>query len=435
MLNFIRKLSFFCCLTVALPTAATNGYFMIGYGAKSIGLAGSGVAQGEDRLVGALNPAGMAHVKNGIDGGLRMIGAQRNGSIDCRGIFGCNTIVRDRSSRTVFYIPNFGWKRALSDKLALGVSVYGNGGINTTYGRAFYRETIARIQGASPGTPGFPRTGKLGIDFSQLFISPSFAYRLSDNHTIGIAPIISMQRFSTRGLDLFAGLSSDPTSLTGRGTDYNAGAGVKFGWQGQVLPAVRLGAQYTTEIWTGKAEKYSGLLADGGSFNAPSHWTVGLAWAASSQVTVFVDYQRIHWSSIDSIGNPGPSAAELGGVIDPTRRLGAVNTIGFGWKDQSVYKLAIKYEPNEVFTIRAGWNHGDSQIPNNETLINIIAPATVNDNLTLGASYKFQFGEMSLSYLHGLRKTNRDPETNLFGAGARASITQNGLDISWARDF
>ena len=156
---------------------------------------------------------------------------------------------------------------------------------------------------------------------------------------------------------------------------------------------------------------------------------------AHPQLTVLFDYQRIHWNSIDSIGNPGPSAAELVGVISANRRLGAVNSIGFGWKDQSVFKLGFRYQPTETFTLRAGWNHGDSQIPNNETLINIIAPATVNDNLTLGGSYNFQFGEISLSYMHGLRKTNRDAQTNLFGAAARASITQHSLDVSWAKDF
>lgn len=408
---------------------------MIGYGAKSIGLAGSGIAIAEDRLVGSLNPAAMAHVENGIDVGMRAIGAQRNGSIDCRGIFACDSIVRDRSSRTVFYIPNFGWKRAISDKLAVGVSVYGNGGINTSYGRAFYQETVARIMGGSPGTPGFPRTGKLGIDFSQLFITPSIAYKINSHHTLGISPIFSLQRFSTRGLGLFAGLSSDPTSLTGRGTDHNVGGGVRIGWQGQLHPVLRAGAQYTSRIWTGKAEKYNGLLADGGSFDAPSHWTVGLAWAVNPKVTVLFDFQRIHWNSIDSIGNPGPTAAELGGAISPDRRLGAKNTIGFGWKDQSVFKLGFKYVPTDKLTIRAGWNHGDSQIPNNETLINIIAPATVNDNLTVGGSWKFGIGEISMTYLHGLRKTNRDQATNFFGAGSRISIVQNGLDVSWAKDF
>ena len=408
---------------------------MIGYGAKSIGVAGSGVAAAEDRLVGAVNPAGTQLVANGFDVGLRAIGAQRNGSIDCRGILGCNSIVRDRSSRTVFFIPNFGWKRQLSDDLALGVAVYGNGGINTNYGRAFYRETIARIMGGSPGTPGFPRTGKIGVDFSQLFIAPNIAYRLTDKHTIGIAPIFSLQRFSTRGLELFAGLSSDPSSLTGRGTDYNVGGGVRIGWQSQILPRFRVGAQYTSRIWTGKAEKYAGLLADGGKFDAPPHWTAGIAWQATSQFTVYFDFQQIFWESIDSISNPGPTATELAGMIAPERRLGAKNTIGFGWKDQSIFKLGLKYAVNDRLSLRAGWNYGSSVIPNKEALINILAPATVNNNFTLGGSWKFNSGELSLTYKHSARKTVSDPQTNLFGAGARASILQYALDIAWARDF
>ena len=424
----------FICLWSA-STLATNGYFMIAYGAKSIALAGSGVAAAEDRLVGALNPAGMSLVPDGFDVGLRAIGAQRSGSIDCRGIFACNAIVRDRSSRTVFVIPNFGWKKQLRDDLAVGVAVYGNGGINTNYGRAFYRETIARIMGGSPGTPGFPRTGKLGVDFSQLLVAPSLAYRISDAHTIGIAPIFSLQRFSTRGLELFAGLSSDPTSLTGRGTDYNVGGGVRVGWQSEIYPGIRLGAQYTSRVWTGKAEKYAGLLADGGQFDAPSHWTIGLAWQASKQLTTYFDFQRIYWESIDSIANAGPSAAELAGNIAPNRRLGASNTIGFGWRDQSVFKLGLKYAVTERLMLRAGWNYGSSVIPNKETLINIIAPATVNNNFTIGGSWRFSSGELSLTYKHSARKTNSDPQTNLFGTGARASILQYALDIAWAKDF
>ena len=252
----MRIIALIVTLVWTSSTLATNGYFMIGYGAKSIAVAGSGVAAAEDRLVGALNPAGTQLVADGFDVGLRAIGAQRNGSIDCRGILGCNAIVRDRSSRTVFLIPNFGWKRELTEDLSLGVSVYGNGGINTTYGRAFYREALARIMGGSPGTPGFPRTGKIGVDFSQLFIAPNLAYRLTDKHTIGIAPIFSLQRFSARGLELFGGISSDPTSLTGRGTDYNVGGGMRIGWQSTNSPK----RSFRRAIYVTRLDRQSGKV-------------------------------------------------------------------------------------------------------------------------------------------------------------------------------
>jgi len=420
----------------SFPAQATNGYFMIGYGAKSIGVGGAGVALPQDRLVGAVNPAGMGRVADGYDVGLRALAGIRNGSIDCRGIGACDTVVKDRSSRDLFTIPNFGWKRQLRDDIAVGVTVYGNGGINTTFGRAFYDEAIARITGGTPDTPGFPRDGKIGIDFSQLFIAPSFAWEAFSGHTIGISPIIAVQRFSARGFESFERLSSDPSSVTGRGTEYMLGTGFRLGWVGTIGPGVRLGAQYTSEIWTWESTKYNGLLARGGTMNAPAHWTVGVSWDASEQLTFVFDFQRILFNSINTVGNPGPTTAELLGAITPARLLGADGSIGFGWTNQSVFKVGTVWRPRERLTLRAGWNHGSSQIPNRESLINTVAPATVNDHVTIGGSWVFTGrGELSFAYMYVFKKANHDRSSALLGTAIRNSIYEHGLDVSWSSSF
>ena len=435
-MNLLRILLLLMLLLGALPASATNGYFMIGYGAKSIGLGGAGVALPQDRLVGALNPAGMGFVEDGFDAGLRILAAIRNGSIDCSGIGACMTVVKDRSARDLYLIPNFGWKRQLSDNLAVGVTVYGNGGINTTFGRAFYDETVARILGGGPGTPGFPRTGKIGVDFSQLFIAPSFAWRINPSHTVGISPIMAIQRFSVRGFESFARLSSDPSSVSSRGTDYEVGGGVRLGWIGEVFPSVQFGAQYTSRIWTTKTTKYNGLLAGNGGMDAPPHWSIGVSWKATQRLTLVFDYQRILWDSIDAISNPGPTAAELAGAITPERLFGADDGVGFGWIDQSVFKFGIRYRHNDRLTLRAGWNHGSSQIPNREALFNIIAPATINDNATLGGGWKFgSVGELSFTYMYAFKKTNHDRSSEFFGTAVRHSIYEHSIDMSWSKDF
>ena len=306
--NYLKSIIIIFALVLATgarPALATNGYFMIGYGAKSNGVGGAGVALAQDRLVGAINPAAMALAADGFDGGLRVLGAIRNASIDCRGIGACDTVVKDRSARDLFLIPNFGYKRTFGDALALGVTVYGNGGINTTYGRAFYDEALARVQGGRPGDPGFPRDGKLGIDFSQLFIAPSLAWRLLDGHTVGLSPILAVQRFSARGLETFARYSSDPTSLSGRGTDYMIGGGFRVGWTGLVLPRLTLGAQFTSRIWTQDSVKYNGFIAQDGDLDAPPHWTIGFAFDATPRVTVVFDFQRILYERIDAVSDPG----------------------------------------------------------------------------------------------------------------------------------
>ena len=48
---------------------ATNGYFKIGGGAKNKGLAGTGIAYGQDAVAGATNPATLADIGTRIDAG------------------------------------------------------------------------------------------------------------------------------------------------------------------------------------------------------------------------------------------------------------------------------------------------------------------------------------------------------------------------------
>lgn len=423
-------------LQLAVPAWAANGAFLIGYGAKAIGVGGAAVAFPQDRLIGAVNPAGMAYVSDGYDAGARLMSFIRNASLDCRGIGGCDSVVKDRSGHDVFLVPNFGWNKHVSDAVAVGVSVYANGGINTSYGRGFFDEAGARIMGGRPGDAGFPGSAKLGIDFSQLLIAPAIAWRIHPSHTIGLSPVIALQRFSVRGLGSFAGISTDPSSVSERGTDYEPGIGARIGWIGDVLPGVRLGAQYTTRIWVAKTTKYNGFLAGDGDLDGPPHWSIGLAWEATPSITLAFDFQRILWDSVDAVSNPGPTSAELLGTITAERLLGADDGIGFGWIDQSVFKLGLRYRASDRFTLRAGWNHNSSQIPNRETLVNIMAPATMNDNATVGGSWKFSGGgELSLTYKHAFKKTNHDRNTAFFGAPARISIYMHMLDVSWAKDF
>ena len=62
------------------------------------------------------------------------------------------------------------------------------------------------------------------------------------------------------------------------------------------------------------------------------------------QLTLAFDYQRILFGSVATIGNPGPTAAELTGTITSARLLGGKSGIGFGWNNLSVYKVGVIYK-------------------------------------------------------------------------------------------
>ena len=412
------------------PVSAINGYFMPGYGAKSIGVAGTGVAMPQDRLTAANNPAGLALVETGLDVSTMMLHPQREGSLDCTGIGRCDRPVADRSKREFFVVPGFGYSRRWREDFTFGVSSYANGGMNTSYGRDFYGEAAQRIAGKTP-TPG-----KLGVDFAQMIIAPSAAYRAGRQWVFGIAPLLMMQKFSVRGLANFAPLSVDGTSLTNRGADYKLGGGVRVGAIYLLRPDVRLGAQYTSPIFVPRYTKYNGLFVDGGKLDSPANFTVGLSWDISSALTVGFDYQRILYADVDTIGNNGPTAAEFAGNIAAARRLGGAKGLGFGWDNLSVYKIGAIYKPNERLTWRAGWNHCEKLVPDSQALLAPLVPAPMQNDMTAGLSYRLAGGhEISIAYMHSFWSKTENKKSQFFGAPVKAEGGVDAFNVGYARNF
>jgi len=119
-------------LLFPLAASATNGYFLIGYGAKSRGMGGVGTAYATDSLAAAANPAAMADVK--LDGVMRVdIGGEifypPRSVVHSSDTLG-NT--DEKSGSNVFLIPNMGMIYKFNRKMTVGFSFIGNGA-NTRY--------------------------------------------------------------------------------------------------------------------------------------------------------------------------------------------------------------------------------------------------------------------------------------------------------------
>lgn len=416
--------------------SALYGYFLPAYGSKSTGVAGTGIAMPQDRMAGAINPAGLALIEPGFDAEVALLHPQREARLDCTNIGQCDEAVGDRSKREFFAVPGFGYSQRWGERSTLGVTLYGNGGLNTSYGRALYDEAAARIAGQGPGDPGFPARGKIGVDFAQFITALNFAYRASERWTVGIAPLIVVQKFSARGLAGFAPLSVDPGSLNGRDSDYELGGGVRVGAIYQLRPDIRVGGQYTSQLFIHDYTKYNGLFAEGGNLDAPAHYTVGLSWEASPRLTLAFDYQRILYGSIGTIGNPGPTAAELAGNIAPSRLLGGADGIGFGWNDVSVYKFAAVYGWNDRVTLRAGWGHNSGVASGSQALLSPLVPAGMRDVLTVGLTYRStDSDEFSMGYFHSFGATTQNPQSPFFGVPVKTWAQGDGLSLGFSRNF
>jgi long-chain fatty acid transport protein len=443
--------AFMALAGLATGAQATNGYFAHGYGMKAKGMAGASTASSDDAFFGANNPAAAAFVGNRLDLGVDLFSpireASRTGSAGSGGAGDPGRDFSAKSDSNYFLIPEFGYNKMVNNNLSLGVTVYGNGGMNTNYPGG---QIPANYCGAgAPASNGLCGQGKLGVNLMQLIIAPTAAFKVAPNHSIGISPLLGYQRFKAEGLQAFMGSSSAPNNLTNKGYDDAFGYGVRVGYMGKITPTVTIGAAYASKMNFEKFSKYKGLFAEQGDFDIPENYNLGVAWQATPVVKLALDYQRINYSGVASVSNPllpNLLTASANNPFDCTLSgcpgLGNNGGAGFGWDDINVWKLGMEYKYSQQLTLRAGYSHTDSPIKSNncsalsgncsETSFNIIAPAVIEDHVTLGLTYALASGnEVTVAYMHGF-KNDVSGRAIPLGGTEKIQMYQNSLGIQYS---
>lgn len=433
-----------------MAAMATNGYFAHGYGTKNKGLAGGGVALPQDSMIAATNPAGMVFVGNRLDVGAAIFspnprsytttgsaGMPDGAACPCPFEIGPQSI---DSESGVFLIPHFGRNWMLDANSSVGVSVYGNGGMNTEYkGGTAQHDDGSGFPG--PGvavtTPGTFGAGTTGVNLEQLFIAATYARKINDKASWGVTPIAVYQRFEAKGVASFAGYSTDPANVSNNGVDTSTGYGLKLGVQGDAAPGVTLAASYQSKMSMSKFDKYAGLFAEKGGFDIPATATLGLAWKTSPGTVLTADVQRIYYGAVDSIANP--VAGLLSGCAtgaDQTQCLGGSNGAGFGWEDMTVFKLGYQWDGGAGWTWRAGFSKGSQPIPKSEVMFNILAPAVMEKHFTFGFTKEVGTNnEFNFAAMYAPESSLKGPNPMDPAQEIELKMTQWELEGSWAIKF
>jgi len=371
---------------LAMPgiASATNGYFSHGYGMKAKGMAGAATATASDAFGGANNPASMVFAGDRLDVGVDWFrpirNAERTGETAAMGSMNG----KHESGSEDFAVPEFGFNMMMGDKMSFGVTIYGNGGMNTDYEGLKFGMGTANMLGG---------TSRLGVDLMQLVIAPTFAYKVTEQHSVGVSPLVGYQRFKAEGLQGFVPMSHDSAYLTNQGYDNALGWGVRLGYMGKLNDMVSIGAAYSTKIKMSSFDKYRGLFAEQGDFDMPENWNVGIAIKPIPSTTIALDYQRINYAGVKAIANPSTNAfsSQLGNVDGP----------GFGWGNVEALKLGVEYAYSPKLTLRAGYSHNDNPIQSRDVTFNIIAPGVITDHYTLGFTYGLgNDSEVTMTYMH-----------------------------------
>ena len=399
-------------LSMALPSVAmaTNGYFANGYGVKSKGMAGAGVAMPLDAMDATTNPANMVNVGSRIDAGVSWFSPRRSYTVDQVGPqYGPPAFQlipgTYESDNENFFIPNFGWNHMIDDVSSVGITLAGNGGMNTEYNNVTF-----------PGNPpGFPTgtyyAGTAGVDLMQLATMVTYARKVTEQVSLGVTGIYAFARFKATGLGSFGQMSTSPANLSNNGYDTAGGFGVKVGITGDINDMFSLGASYQSKIGMDEFDKYKGLFAEGGDFDIPATWSLGAKISPAAGHSILLDYQRIDYTDVAAISNPMmPNlGACMQGVVSSC--LGGSNGPGFGWEDLNIYRIGYQYDAGN-WQARAGFSTNDQPIPESEVVFNIIAPGVVKNHWTAGFTTQVSKNsslDFSFSYAPSVKVTGGNP--------------------------
>ncbi len=436
-------------LALALPASshATNGMFLIGFGAKSRAMGGVGVAYAQDSLSIAYNPANLSDIKPRFDLGADIFTPPRAVTHESS-LLPVNDATHpvhpsDPSGVATsdwFLIPNIGYADRWDDKISYGIAVVG-AGLQTEYDQTT-PNTFFNFNDLA--------TNEVGVELMQIQMLPSIAYKLNDTHTFGASLALGFQMFRAEGLQGFVQLgfasAGSENYLTNKDWDYSSGAGIRLGWKGH-FGKLQIGANYSSKVFMSQFDDYSGLFAEGGRFNIPENYAIGIAYKATPKINVAFDIHRTLYSGVPSVSNPGPSAADPSdfnplcpGVDTNECKLGGSMGMGFGWKDSTVFKLGADYEYSEKWIFRVGYNYGKSPIPEDQVLFNMLAPATPEHHITFGATYGWNRNiEISFNFMHAFENTIKGPtsfgptQAPVDGSNASIAMQQNsfGASLGW----
>lgn len=410
---------------------AGGGYFSLGDGPIARQTAGAVTAVAEDAFAGSSNPAKLTAVGDRVEVGLEFFNPHRK--VKRTGAAGPGEIYNfsSTSKNSLFLIPEFAWSRQLSDRFALGITAYANGGLNSEY------EQTTGIDGTNGNPekcadkPGnfFLGCGNAGFDLSQLVLAPTLAWRVTDHHSIGVAPLIAIQRFEAFGLQALTPLSIFPEKVTNRGHDIAVGTGVRIGWYAKPLPWVSIGAAYATKTSMQKFDKYEGLFAEG-SFDIPENYNIGVAMRPNNQWSLSLDIQKIRYSDVKALNNSVTNS-----LIDPVANpLGSASGSAFGWRrDQTNYRVGAAYQASPRLTIRAGYAYGKR--PNKESIeavsFSMLTPSPIHQ-ATLGCSWETTRGNaFHVAIARYMKSRYRGPSALLPGASETLAAHVNTLSVGW----
>ena len=332
-----------------------------------------------------------------------------------------------QSGEPVFPVPNGGVIHRIDAESAWGVVVFGNGGVNTSYGFNNYKPAIyaPNVPTGLPSPP-FPSTitgplivpsfggpfgdGPTGIDLRQVFMSLDYARQFGPVK-IGIAPTIATQILNVQGLQTLGAYSWDQYHLSNNGYDWSFGGGLRVGVEYSILPNLRVGLAGATPMWMTPFGKYAGALADHGSLDVPASVNAGLAFDPMPDLTLMAGWRHIFYHEVHSLG--ASSFPIFYG------QLGTFGGPGLGWRDTDMASIGLEWRALKPLTLRLGYAYATPMIGGQDVTLNVLAPAISRNHISGGFKYEIDKNQsIDFATVYAFKSTVSGPENQFFASFA-----------------
>lgn len=403
---------------------ATNGMSQIGYGVKAKGMGGVSVALPQDSFVIATNPAGI--VELGCRADVELSYTYQTGyynALNREGSPPSNRVISTMKGN--LWWPGLGVVARVNPCISVGIAAFVLGANDTVW------EPPLLLLGTPPRA-AFP-SDVTAMQNYFVSISPSIAWRICSNQSVGISGSIVIATANIRGISQFA---FGPLGLfvTNNGADYASGVNLRIGWLGTFFAnRLKLGASVVTKTAMSRFTEYQGFYANYGGLQWPWSGTLGFAWTFSPCWMVAIDLRYIQWKSVD--------AAYFSQYANQAERLafrGMWDAQGLGWNNQGVAKIGLAWTPSSCWTLRIGYNYNTAFLPASEMLQNGLVNGFIRNHVTAGATLLSCLGELSFYYAHGFRHAVRSHgglNSRNNSKFANISNEQDEIGLAWGGRF
>ena len=420
---------------LASPALATNGHQLAAIGPYQAGMGGATTAAPYDSTTIISNPAGIALINPRADMNFEAFMPVR--TADFTGAGGQS----DQGGSPLYLIPSVGIAGGID-----GTDWAIGGGLFLVSGMGVDYSSINSIPFGAQGGDFTPWKANLYSQYQLWKVAPAVAKKINDNLTLGAALNLDYQQMALK-MKYF-----DPNSSNYMGADISRAAGAMgFGFSAgaiyKVNDMIQFGATYTSEqsfsdieyrLSAGDVAFPNGLgsaIVSGNDtyklkMNFPQQAAIGVAITPVETLKITADYKWINFKStqekIELKGNYALVSQTTGAVVGSTNAL----PIAMGWDDVSVIAVGVEYKVAPGATLRAGYNHGNSPIKEEDVFNNLALPAVAEDHIGLGADFRLGSNwELSLAYIKALKKEVTG-KADMMGQTSGAKIALEGASLT-----